>query len=53
MDWYNTYSDVIDFLLATRFSGLGSVVGLGSEELQFCMSLLENGNLKLWLYKPF
>lgn len=53
MDWYNTYSDVIDFLLATRFSGLGSVVGLGSEELQFCMSLLENGNLKLWLYKSF
>lgn len=53
IDWYNTYSDVVDFLLATRFSGLGSVVGVGSEDLQFCMSLLEDGRLKLWLYKSF
>lgn len=51
--WYDAYSDVIDFLLATKFRGLGKTIGFGPVELQFCMSLLENGNLKLWLYKSF
>lgn len=59
VDWYEEHSDAVDFLLADNFIVSGSFAeknGICKSEhdveLQFCMTMLENGNLKLWLCKP-
>lgn len=59
VDWYEEHSDAIDFLLADNFivsrsfaEKNGICKSEQDVELQFCMTMLENGNLKLWLCKP-
>lgn len=59
VDWYEEHSDAVDFLLADNFivsrsfaEKNGICKSEQDVELQFCMTMMKNGNLKLWLCKP-